>query len=126
MLAEVTKEMLAKYANTQESVDLKGAQRYFIPTSSARPYFYDMNGYMKRLITDSEDYNLWKSVFDTAIPYKRTTAHWYSDYSGKEMVDLGNYSGISCYVPRNTSNRTKLNTAFLNTAWCRATEWRMY
>lgn len=126
MLAEVTKEMLAKYANTQESVDLKGAQRYFIPTSSARPYFYDMNGYMKRLITDSEDYNLWKSVFDTAIPYKRTTAHWYSDYSGKEMVDLENYSGISCYVPRNTSNRTKLNTAFLNTAWCRATEWRMY
>ena len=120
ILAEVTKEMLTKYADTLDDIDLKGTQRYFLRNTSSRPYFYDMNGYMSCLLTDSEDYNLWKSVFDTAVPCKRTTTHWYSDYTGKEMVDMANYSGISCYVPRNTSNRTKLNEAFRSTAWYQA------
>ena len=120
MLAKVTQEMLAKYANTLEDVDLQGAQRYFLRNTSVRPYFYDMNGYMTRLLTDAEDYSLWKSVFDMAVPCKRTTSHWYSDYTGKEKVDMENYSGTSCYVPRNTANRTKLNEAFRTTAWGKA------
>ena len=126
LLAEVTKEMIAKYVGAQSAIDLKGAQRYYLQNTSTRPYFYDMNGYMKRLLTDAEDYALWTSVFDMAVPYRKATAHWFSDYTGKEQVDLENYGGISCYVPHATSTRTKLNEAFRSTAWYHAAGWEIW
>lgn len=126
MLAEMTKEMLNKYADTRDEVDLKGAQRYFLRNTSSRPYFYDMNGYMKRLLTDTEDYALWASVFDMAIPHRRATAHWFSDYTGKEEIDADNYGGISCYVPQLISTRTKLNEAFRSTSWYHAAGWEAW
>ena len=64
--------------------------------------------------------------FDDAVPYRRSTTHWYSDYTGKEMVDMENYGGVSCYVPRNNPNRTKLNEAFRNTSWHDAAGWEVW
>ena len=126
LLAKVTKEMLTKYVGTLNDVNLQGAQRYFLRNTGERPYFYDMNGYMSRLLTDIEDYYHWKGVFDMAVPCKRTTTHWYSDYTGKEEIDMENYGGISCYVPRSTSTRTKLNEAFRSTAWYHAAGWEVW
>ena len=125
-LAEATRAMLSKYINTQSEIDLKDVQRYYLYTTDSHPYMYDMNGYMRVLLTDEKDYRYWASTFDDAVPYRRSTTHWYSDYTGKEMVDMENYGGVSCYVPRNNPNRTKLNEAFRNTSWHDAAGWEVW
>lgn len=122
-LATTTQAMITKYANTQSKLQLTGVQRYYLLNSSKRPGYYDMNGYMLRLLTDADDYNRWASALDKAIPYRITTPHWFSDYTGTEYVTLESYSGISCYVPRNTSNRSQLNEAFRSTSWYHAAGW---
>ncbi len=123
LLAKVTQETMGKYISTESEIELEGVQRYYLPDSSTRPEYYDMNGYMKRLLTDIEDYAHWSGILERAVPYKRTTPHWYSDYTGKEEVDIENYSGISCYVPKDTTRRAKLNSKFQSTAWYRDAGW---
>lgn len=125
-LAAVTHEMIIKYVNTLNAGNLQEVQRYFLRDSSTRPAYYDMNGYMQALIADIEDYNLWSSVFDSAVPHRRATPHWYSDYTGIELLDTVNYGGISCYVPRNNSTHTKLNEAFRSTAWYETIGWETW
>ena len=126
LLAETTQEVLSKYISMHSSIDLDGVQRYYLRDSDTRPEYYDINGYMKRLLTNIEDYTLWASILDRTAPYRPTTTHWYSDYTGQEQVDTLNYSGISCYVPQNTSSRVRLNTAFQSTAWYHATGWELW
>lgn len=126
LLAKVTKETITKYISTESEIELEGAQRYYLRDSSTRPEYYDMNGYMKRLLTNIEDYTHWSNALDRAVSYKRTTPHWYSYDTGMEKVDIENYSGISCYVPKNTKNRTKLNTKFQTTSWYQATGWEKW
>ena len=125
-LAAVTQEMIGKYVMLHNSGNPQGVQRYYLRSSSARPAYYDMNGYMQALITDIEDYSLWSSVFNSAIPHKKATSQWYSEYTGMEELDTENYGGISCYVPQNTSTRTKLNEAFRATAWYEAAGWEVW
>ena len=123
-LATATQEMIAKYANSQNDAILQGVQRYFLRNWSTRPEYYDMNGYMRCLITDNEDYELWRSTFDKAIPYKKATPHWYSDYTGMEYInDMESYSGISCYVPQHSSSHNNLNKLFQSTSWYHAAGW---
>ena len=125
-LAQVTKETIAKYISTESEIELEGAQRYYLRDSNTRPEYYDMNGYMKKLLTDIEDYAHWSYALDRAVPYKRTTPHWYSDYTGIEKVDTENYSGISCYVPKSTTSRAKLNAKFQTTSWYHAAGWEKW
>ena len=125
-LAAVTQEMITKYVTLHNSGKPQGVQRYYLRNSSARPAYYDMNGYMQTLITDIEDYSLWSSVFNSAIPHKRATPYWYSEYTGMEKLDTENYGGISCYVPQSATTRTKLNEAFCSTSWYEATGWEVW
>lgn len=127
-LATATGEMIGKYAGKGLSTDLSTVQRYFTWGGTTTPEYYDMNGYMRQLITAPEDYDYWKSTFDNAIPYRKTTPQWFSeDPSGmkrghlEDIVDIENYGGISCYVPK--EGRTKLNEAFQSTSWYHAAGW---
>lgn len=124
-LAKVTKDMITKYAaSTQSPETLQEIQRYYYKESSTRPRYYDMNGYMLRLLTDHNDYIQWKDAFNRAVCYKITTPQWYSGYTGMEKIDMKNYGGVSCYIPQNTSNRTNLNKAFTSTLWYHAAGWQ--
>lgn len=122
-LADATAGMITKYVSRDEATDLKGIQRYYPLSSRSRPEFYDMNGYMRRLITDEADYLRWKSVFDLAVPYARSTAWWYSNDAYTQRVDLANYGGVSCYVPQDRSIYDDLNEKFRTTSWYMAAGW---
>ena len=123
-LADATAEMVTKYVSRDEATDLKGIQRYYPLSSKSRPEFYDMNGYMRRLIKDEADYVRWKSVFDLAVPYARSTAWWYSNDAYTQRVDLDNYGGVSCYVPQDRSIYDGLNEKFRTTSWYVAAGWQ--
>ena len=123
-LADATAEMVTKYVSRDEATDLKGIQRYYPLSSKSRPEFYDMNGYMRRLIKDEADYVRWKSVFDLAVPYARSTAWWYSNDAYTQRVDLDNYGGVSCYVPQDRSIYDGLNEKFRATSWYVAAGWQ--
>ena len=122
-LANATAGMVTKYVSRDEATDLKGVQRYYPLSSQSRPEFYDMNGYMQRLITDEADYVRWKSVFDLAVPYARSTAWWYSNDAYTQHVDLDNYGGVSCYVPQDRSIYDGLNEKFRATSWYMDAGW---
>lgn len=122
-LANATAGMITKYVSRDEATDLKGVQRYYPLSSKSRPEFYDMNGYMQRLITDEADYVRWKSVFDLAVPYARSTAWWYSNDAYTQHVDLDNYGGVSCYVPQDRSIYDGLNEKFRATSWYMDAGW---
>lgn len=122
-LAAMTAEMVTKYVPQDNTPDLRGVQRYYPITSSARPEYYDMNGYMSRLVTDSVDYARWKSLFDGAVPYAKSTAWWYSNDARMQYVDLENYGGVSCYVPQDVSTYSSLNEKFRSTSWYSAAGW---
>lgn len=122
-LANATAGMITKYVSRDEATDLKGVQRYYPLSSKSRPEFYDMNGYMQRLITDEADYVRWKSVFDLAVPYARSTAWWYSNDAYTQHVDLDNYGGVSCYVPQDRSIYNGLNEKFRATSWYMDAGW---
>lgn len=127
-LATATNEIIAKYAHEISNINLSGVQRYFTWGGNTTPEYYDMNGYMRQLITDPADYDYWKNAFDKVIPYKRTTPQWFSSDPSdgrngrlEDIVDMENYGGISCYVPK--EGRTKLNEAFRSASWYHATGW---
>lgn len=122
-LANATAGMVTKYVSRDEATDLKGVQRYYPLSSKSRPEFYDMNGYMQRLITDEADYVRWKTVFDLAVPYARSTAWWYSNDAYTQHVDLDNYGGVSCYVPQDRSIYDGLNEKFRATSWYMDAGW---
>ena len=122
-LVDATAEMITRYVSRDAATDLKGIQRYYPLSSRSRPEFYDMNGYMHRLITDEADYVRWKSVFDLAVPYARSTAWWYSNDAYTQHVDLDNYGGVSCYVPQDRSIYEGLNEKFRATSWYMDAGW---
>lgn len=122
-LAAVTAEMVIKYVSNDVDCDLTDVQRYYPLSRSSRPEFFDMNGYMLRIITDENDYARWRSVFDRAVPYAKSTEWWYSNDARMQYVDLENYGGVSCYVPQNIGIYSNLNSKFRETSWYKAAGW---
>ena len=122
-LAAITGEMVQKYVSMDAPTNLKGIQRYYPLSSKTRPEYYDMNGYMHRLVTDTTEYARWKSAFDRAVPYAVSTEWWYSNDARTQTIDLALYGGVSCYVPQKSSIYTSLNTKFQSTSWYSATGW---
>ena len=120
--AATTAEMITRYTPKANSLALGDIAHYCYKPSESRPSYYDMNGYMRCLITEEADYNHWKSALDKTVVYAAATPWWYSIYSGKEYVDSKTYSGLSCYVPQPTN--TKLNTKFRITSWYQAAGWK--
>ena len=112
---------LLRYTPKANSLALGDIAHYCYKPNESRPSYYDMNGYMRCLITEEADYNHWKSALDKTVVYAAATPWWYSIYSGKEYVDSKTYSGLSCYVPQPTN--TKLNTKFRITSWYQAAGW---
>lgn len=122
-LATVTAEMVVKYVSQDAPLELDNIQRYYPLTSKSRPEYYDMNGYMLRLIADEADYARWKHAFDRAVPYGRSTEWWYSNDARMQYVDLELFGGVSCYVPQSSSVYESLNNKFRSTAWYTAAGW---
>ena len=123
-LAAETATMISKYVSADTDIDLKGVQRYYPISSKSRPEYYDMNGYMQRLITDEADYIRWYDAFERAVPYRMATSWWFSNDARTQYIDLDRYGGISCYVPQKLSVYTTLNQKFRTTAWYAVSGWK--
>ena len=124
--AAMTAEMIKEYASKETTLPMSSIQRYCPKPSKSRPNFYDMNDYMRHLITDEADYTRWKSTLDRTVCYAAATPWWYSIYSsqGVENVNIDIYSGISCYIPQNGTLYTELNAKFRTTTWYTAAGWQ--
>lgn len=122
-LAALTAEMVVKYVDSEEALDLAGIQRYYPISFSSRPEYFDMNGVMSRIISDDADYIRWKRAFDAAVPYRRTTSWWYSNDAYMQQVDTVRYGGVSCYVPQHDNIYSKLNDKFRQTSWYKVSGW---
>lgn len=117
-LFDVTEPLLEKYVSPDIDDDLIGVQRYNPVTSASRPEYYDLNGYMHHIIRSDEDYMAWKNAFDMAVPYRVTMDEWYSSYSyGMCSVDVDNYGGVSCFVPKNRAFYKQMMDWFRSTSW---------
>lgn len=123
-LASATAQMITKYVSKGSNFNLDDVQHYCHKPNESRPSYYDMNGYMRYLITEDTDYNHWKNTLDKTVVYAEATPWWYSIYSGREYADHETYSGVSCYVPQNTQTNTELNTHFQSTSWYHAAGWK--
>lgn len=122
-LAAVTEEINTKHIGQGKSGNTDGVQRYYPLTRPTMPEHYDMNDYMLSQSTDAADHNSWQSAFEEAVPYKRSTPTWYSDYTHSMLpIDTVNYGGISCYIPK--TSRTALNENFRSTSWYKASGWQ--
>lgn len=122
-LAAISSVLVRKYIKDSMYLDLRGVQRYYPLTRSYRPEYYDMNGFMRRLVTDTVDYVCWKTCFDEAVPYKRTTSWWYSNDAYTQRIDTLHYGGVSCYVPQHNAIYRNLNEEFRTTSWYRVAGW---
>lgn len=117
-LRAVTERMLEKYVQAYTYDDLSDVQYYNPISSSSRPEYFDMNGYMQHLITSSLDYMRWHNAFEKAVPYTRTTRSWYSSYSNAmEYVNRTDYGGVSMFVPQSIKLYNDLLGSFRNTSW---------
>ena len=125
-LANVTAEMVAKHVADNQEESLDSIQCYYTKNNGFLPEFYDMNGYMIRMIKNEADYARWKNAFDLAIPYKRTTDRWYSMYTRRrEVVDVQRYGGMSCYVPKNDTSHEAFDEKFRSTSWYEVSGWKI-
>ena len=125
-LASATTDMIVKYASMEHEISLDSIQCYYTAKSNLYPEYYDMNGYMSRLITNDYDYVYWRSIFDQAVFHKQTTDRWYSVYTDKrEHVDIKNYGGISCYVPQKASTHNIFNEQYRTTQWYEVSGWKI-
>jgi len=98
---------------------------YCSDPSSSLPYYYDINSFMKKMLTDV-NYTTWKKALDAAIPYKETTPWVFSTgigiHGGKWTIDTNIYCGASFYLPKNT-NKSSWNTFFKTLDWYNAAGW---
>lgn len=124
-LAQASRPLIIKYLHLGHDLDLNIAQRYLPILTSAFPEYFDMNGVVS-CVADSAEYAAWKRAYDRAVPVRKGTSWWYSNYAGYCSVDFDQYTGFSFFVPRAPSmfpTYTKLNTAFTRTAWYKAAGW---
>ena len=65
------------------------------------PDFYDMNAIFKSILP-SDEYDIWKGIFDLAVPFAYDTDFWVSAFPLDTKFlysDHDQYGGVSMYIP---------------------------
>ncbi len=111
-----------------DSIKTEGVQR-FVPYDkffSWRPEGYDMKSLMHKNM-EADDFENWLKALDRAVPYRKATTQWASQWVGSHNVltDAENYSGIAMFVPdsKYETPTNNWNKAFRHTAWYEAAAW---
>jgi hypothetical protein len=94
-LAEATRQLLPRYV-PEGDIPMAGVLLYDRRTS--RYYHFDMDGLIKLLTNENEDYRQWKTFYDRAVVFYDTTDMIYSAFSG--MFSMQGSTGLSVYIPR--------------------------
>ncbi len=109
-LATATRRLLPLYLSEGEEASRTGIMCY--DNRSSR-YHYDMDGLMRSLTQENEDYRQWRASFDKAVIYYHTTEQNYSKYA--RMFSMKDSQGLSMYIPR--SSQTNLLPYYQTYAW---------
>lgn len=128
-LAQATRNLLQQ----PDSFVTDGVPFYFY---TDMPIMYDMGCLLER-ITPDEAYGQWLSALDRAVPYRRFSARWMTQYSqirsalvrNQFRFTEENYSGLSMFVPKpayNFSYQYQYNATFPSLDWCGAVGWERF
>lgn len=126
-------EALAKATNTALSKVYSGrnaprigdnVQKYSTEYSSFT-YCYDMNSLMFNVLPDG--YADWNDALDKAIPKElriMNSGSWTAEFCSKHYIyDKEHFSGISMFVPENTTESMKFITSLRQFQWYKAVGW---
>lgn len=135
-LAAATRRVIAAHRDTLMEMDYRGVLDYFdyniYHNRFTYPDFYDLQGIMLRLLAPEksseggEEYATWKTALDAAVPFRRSSARWYSIAPQSTIaVDQAQYGGMSMFVPleKYAGAQGGLPAAWLETGWGKAV-WR--
>lgn len=88
---------------------------------SGSKYYYDLDGLIRALTQENEDYETWRKVFVKARPYWKTTLKNYSGFTGN-VFSMKGAEGLSTYIPSG-KNTSKNNVYYRTYDWSLATGW---
>ena len=122
---EALAEATAKHIATRTDFPTTGVQVYCAYTSRTKwkPEYFDMGSTMHLWLAD-EEYAEWRKVMERAVPCHKEAPEWPTGYPSvltPEITDPDNVIAASMYIP--IEGRDQLNTAFRQTAWCKALGW---
>lgn len=115
--AEETAKILPKYIIDGASINVSGVLCY--DTRSSYRYYYDLDGLIKKLTNENEDYDKWNESFEATLPYYKTTEKNYSQFA--RMFSMEGFRGVSTYVPR--ANAGSLNSYYSTFKWYNKAGW---
>lgn len=101
-LANSTYEIIPKYIKDGKAIAISNIFCYDCRYNTK--YYYDFDGLMRSLGSESSEYATWKSAYDAAVPYWKTTPNNYSSYIGS--FPMNNTAGLSTYIFRKSNEKT--------------------
>ena len=102
-LASATKDIISQYITDSASVETSDILSY---DDNYYNFYYDLDGFIKSLTSEGDDYTTWKEAYDEAVPLFLTTEYVYSSYANDGeggMSSMEDATGVSTYIPANAN-----------------------
>lgn len=82
------------------------------------PDFYDIQGVMKAVVTDSGDYTRWENAFYRMSPFASIGVNWYSGYTSAMMpVNKSQCGAVSMFLPLERYKNDSYFDYYKETQW---------
>ena len=94
-LAKSSSEIILKYIKGRQAIATSGILCYDCRSSK---YYYDFDGLIRSLGSETSEYEAWKAAYDAAVVYWKTTPNNYSSYGGS--FSMNGSAGLSTYIFR--------------------------
>ncbi|SEG14154.1 clostripain-related cysteine peptidase [Parabacteroides chinchillae] len=117
-LASATAKVLPKYIQNKQDIAVSGVMCY---DKRYMQYYYDLERFIYKLTGGNSDYTEWKSAFDAAVIYWKTTPKNFSGLVQSMFAMDLDAGGVSGYVPR--SSMASVNAFYQNLAWYKVAGW---
>ena len=94
-LDKSSSEIIPKYIKGRQAIATSGILCYDCRSSK---YYYDFDGLIRSLGSETSEYEAWKAAYDAAVVYWKTTPNNYSSYGGS--FSMNGSAGLSTYIFR--------------------------
>ena len=124
MFVSVMAEMFGKYNFLDDTNYTDCLNYYFYEWNSygfnafVAPDSYDIQGIMKKVLTDSDDYTRWENAFYILSPFASIGVNWYSAYTSALMpVNKSQCGAVSMYLPLDRYKNDAYFDYYKETQW---------
>ena len=124
MFVSVMAEMFGKYSFLDDTNYTDCLNYYFYEWNSygfnafVAPDSYDIQGIMKKVLTDSDDYTRWENAFYILSPFASIGVNWYSAYTSALMpVNKSQCGAVSMYLPLDRYKNDAYFDYYKETQW---------